>query len=236
MIASAEATVGNVASQFPQTIPVFQRLGIEFCCDGHRRLGDLCRERQLSFEDVAAALTAAVAAPPLRRHDWNARSLGDLTAHIVEAFHEPLRQELPRLREMAARVQRHSAPDRRRLALMLRAVEHFQAGLELHMATAERELFPLIGRLEAGLAHEGDRAQFGRLRAALESDHDEAGRVVRLLRTVTDRYEPPARACATLRSLYQGLKELEQVMQLHVHLENNVLFPRAAALTVPRTP
>ena len=71
------------------------------------------------------------------------------------------------------------------------------------MATAERELFPLIGRLEAGLAHEGDRAHFGRLRAALESDHDEAGRVVRLLRTVTDRYEPPARACATLRGLYR---------------------------------
>src|SRR5262245_14339235 len=107
MLVSPGSTAGDIAARFPQTIGVFQRLRIEFCCDGHRNLGDLCRERQLSFEDVAAALDAAIAAPPLPRHDWNARPLADLTAHIVEAFHQPLRQELPRLHGMAAKVQRH---------------------------------------------------------------------------------------------------------------------------------
>jgi regulator of cell morphogenesis and NO signaling len=234
MLASPDSTAGDIAARFPQTIRVFQRLRIDFCCDGDRALGDLCRERQLSFEHVAAALSAAIAAPPLRRHDWNARPLADLTAHIVEAFHEPLRQELPRLGGMAARVQRHSDPCSHVLAVVLCEVERFHAVIGPHMATAERELFPLIGRLEAGHGIEGDRAQFGRLRATLESDHDEAGNVLRILRAVTDRYEPPARACATLRGLYEGLKELEQLMQLHVHLENNVLFPRAAALADAR--
>ena len=230
MMASPDSTAGDIAARFPQTIRVFQRLGIEFCCDGHRSLGDLCRERQLSFEHVATALHAAVAAPPLRRHDWNARPLADLTAHIVEAFHEPLRQELPRLQGMAARVQRHNDSYGPVLAVVLWKVERFHAAFEPHMATTEREFFPIVDRLEAGRCIEGDRAQFRRLRAVLESDHDEAGHVLRSLRTVTDNYEPPAGACATLRGLYQGLEELEPLIQLHVHLENNVLFPRAAAL------
>ena len=234
MLASPDSTAGDIAARFPQTIRVFQRLRIDFCCDGDRTLGDLCRERQLSFEHVAAALSAASAAPPLRRHDWNDRPLADLTAHIVEAFHEPLRQELPRLHAMAARVQRHTDSYRPVLAVVLWKVERFHAAFEPHMAIAERELFPIVGRLEAGHGTEDDRSQFGRLRAVMESDHDEAGLVLRSLRNVTDGYEPPPGACATLGGLYQGLRELEPLIQLHIHLENNVLFPRAAALADAR--
>jgi regulator of cell morphogenesis and NO signaling len=230
MVASPDATAGDIAARFPQTIRVFQKLRIEFCCDGHRSLADLCRDRGLPFEHVAAALNAAIAATPLRRHDWNDRPLSQSTAHIVYAFHQPLRTALPRLHGMAGRLQRHSDSYRSVVAVVLPEVERFRAGIEPHMATAERELFPIVGRLEAGRGTEGDRAQFGRLRTVLESDHDEAGQILRRLRMTTDRYEPPAGACATLRGLYQGLRELEPLIQLHVHLENNVLFPRAAAL------
>jgi regulator of cell morphogenesis and NO signaling len=230
MVASPASTVGVLAAQFPQTIRVFQRLGIEFCCDGQRTLGDVCRERHLPFDEVAAALAAAAAAPPVRRRDWNTRPLSELTAHLVAAFHDPLRQELPRLRAMAATVQRHHGPYRHVLAVVLYEVERFTAELTPHMATAERELFPLIARLESGHERKGDGAHFHQLRTVLQADHLEAGRVLQILRKATDRYDPPPQACATLRRLYQGLKELEQLMQLHAHLENNVLFPRAAAL------
>jgi regulator of cell morphogenesis and NO signaling len=227
---SPRTTAGELAAQFPQTIRLFQRLRIEFCCDGHRPLGELCRERQLAFDDVATAVDAAVAAPQARRLDWNTRPLTELGAHIVDAFHEPLRQELPRLRAMAARVQRHTDPYRHVLAVVLYELERFTTDLEPHMATTETELLPLIERLAAGEGRDGDRARFQQLRHALEAEHAEAGCALRILRTATNRYEPPAQACATLRSLYRGLQELEQLMQLHVHLENNVLFPRAAAL------
>ena len=230
MIATPNTTVGDLAAQFPQTLRVFQRLRIELCCDGQRTLGDLCRERHLSFDDVATALAAVVAAPPRKRADWNTRPLSDLTAHIVEAFHEPLRQELPLLRAMAAKVQRHTDPDKHVLAVVLYELERFSADLELHLATTERKLFPLIGRLESGEGPGRDSVHFQHLRAALEAEHVEFRCALRILSNATHRFERPSHACATLHRLYRGLTELEQLMQLHVHLENNVLFPRAAAL------
>jgi regulator of cell morphogenesis and NO signaling len=230
MILLPHTTVGEAASQFPETIRVFHRLRVQFCCDGRRTLDDLCRERQLSFEDLAAALAAALAAPAPPRQNWSARPLSDLTAHIIEAFHEPLRQELPRLRRMAVKVQRHTDSYRHVLAVVLCELERFSAELVPHMASEERELFPLVGRMETGPPHHGDAARVRQLRTAFEADHAEAGQALQILRSVTGRYEAPPRACATLRDLYRGLTELEQLMQLHIHLENNVLFPRAAAL------
>ena len=231
MIVSRDTTVAEIASRCPETIPVFQRLRVEFCCDGGRRLDDLCRERQLPFEKLAAALAAARAAGPAPpRNDWSTHPLSNLTAHIVDAFHEPLRQELPRLHRLAVKVQRHTDPSKHVLAVVLYELERFHADVEPHMANEERELFPLICRAEAGRAHAGDGARFSQLRTALEADHVETGLALQILRSVTDRYHVPAHACATLQDLYAGLKELEQLMQLHIHLENNVLFPRAAAL------
>jgi len=230
MIPSPETTVGELASQFPQTIRVFQRLRIEFCCDGQRTLADLCRERRLPFDELADALARAVATPPPQRLDWNTRPLSDLTTHIAEAFHEPLRQELPRLRAMAVKVQRHTDPYKHVLAVVRYELERFSTDLEPHMSKTERELFPIISRGEAGRGCEADRGEFERLRAVLQAEHIEAGLALQILRRATHRYQPTDNACATLRGLYRGLKELEQLMRLHVHLENNVLFPRAAAL------
>ena len=229
MTVSPEHTVADLASRYPQTIRVFQQLRIEFCCEGSRRLGEICAERQLPFDDVSAALAAAVAAPAPRRADWSTRSLAELTAHIVEAFHEPLRAELPRLHRMAAKVQHH-ADGRHVLAVVLYELERFTTDVASRFGRAERELFPLICRSESGHPRDEDRVRFRQLRAALEAEHAEAGHALRILRHVTHHFAAPASACATQRDLYRGLRELEQLMQLHVHLENNILLPRAAAL------
>ena len=230
MTASPTTTVGEITSQYPQTIRVFQRLRVEFCCDGRLTLAELCRERNLAFGDLAIALAKAIAAPAPPRQDWNTRPLGELVDHICEAFHEPLRSELPELRRMAARVERHRDSSPHGHIRVQSELERFNADFVRHVATTERELFPLVRRIEAGTDHERDRQPFDRLRSTLEADHVEARHTLQVLRAATDRYEPPVHACATVRGLYRGLKELEQLMQLHVHLENNVLFPRAAAL------
>ena len=131
---------------------------------------------------------------------------------------------------MAARVERHRDSSPHGHIRVQSELERFNADFVRHVATTERELFPLVRRIEAGTAHERDRQPFDRLRSTLEADHVEARHTLQVLRAATDRFEPPVHACATVRGLYRGLKELEQLMQLHVHLENNVLFPRAAAL------
>jgi regulator of cell morphogenesis and NO signaling len=230
MTISPETTVGALASQFPRAIPVFHRFRIEVCCDGARPLGDVCRERRVGFDDLAAALTGAIGAPSPRPYDWSTRPLSELTTHLIEGFHEPLRQDVPRLRQMAVRLQAHRDSSRHALSVVLYELEKFQADLEPHMSCEEEQLFPLINRIEAGRARLEDPARFLQLRAALEADHTAAAHALLVLRRVTDRYDVPPRACATQRDLYHLLNELEQLTQLHIHLENNILFPRAAAL------
>ena len=230
MTPTPATTIGDLAAQCPQTIQVFRRLRVEFCCDGRRTLGDLCGDRQLSFGDLVSALNGAMIAPASQRQDWSTRPLSELAAHMIAGFHEPIRQELPRLHGMAVKVQRHSDSNQHVLAVVLYELERFNARFEPHMAVAENELFPLIDRLEAEQDREGDRARFDQLRATMTAEHAEAGHTLRILRNIMHRYEAVPPACTTLRSLYQGLKELDRLMQLHVHLENNLLFPRAAKL------
>jgi regulator of cell morphogenesis and NO signaling len=230
MIITPDTTVGALATAFPETIRVFQRLRIEFCCDGTGRLGDLCRERGLAFETVAAALEAARSVPSPVDRTWRTRPLVELTSHITEAFHEPLKEELPRLHTLAVRAQNHRHNSHAALSFLLHGIARLEAELEPHMAIEEIELFPLIERLETASPGDGDRQRFERLRTVVERGHTEIGQILPTLARVTDRYATPADACATVSSLYRGMAELDKLLQLHVHLENNLLFPRASAL------
>ena len=115
--------------------------------------------------------------------------------------------------------------------MILSELTRFSEELDAHMKVEERELFPLIDALERGEVSDGDAASLEHLSLTLEADHVDAGQTLRLLGQITDDYEAPDGACSTMRALYQGLQELERLMHLNIHLENNVLFMRADALT-----
>ena len=224
-------TVAELAAAAPATIAVFQKHGIDFCCGGKRPLETVCAERALSYDALAAELTSARAsAPP--RVTWEARPLSELTAHIVESFHDPLSVEMPRLLAMARRVEeRHGAGAQRNAPAIVAALEKFIAAMTPHTRQEETEVFPLIERLDDGVSRPGDAERFIAAQAGLEAEHQEAGRLLAALRDATGgEYTAPAGSCPTTIGLYYGLGELEALMTLHVHLENNVLFPRAHAL------
>jgi regulator of cell morphogenesis and NO signaling len=228
MAFSPDTTVGEIAGRFPGTIRVFQRFGIEFCCGGRRTLAGACRDAGISYGEFAAELASALTTS--HRHNWSDRPIGELTTHIVESFHEPLRQELPRLHEMALRLEGHASWPGHAVSAVRHELARFRSELEAHITEEEEMLFPLIERLEVGAAHAGDEALLLELRTAFEVDHVVAGRSLRALRELTENYQAPTNACPTMRGLYHGLEELEALMHLHVHMENNVLFPRAATL------
>jgi regulator of cell morphogenesis and NO signaling len=221
-------TVGEVAARFPQTVRVFQRRRVEFCCGGHQTLEQVCRDAGTAYETLTAELEHAIHDAPARV-TWADRPLSELTAHIAEGFHEPLLQELPRLRALITRLQGHGDAHRRLLTVVGQELHRFEAGLLARVTAEEAELFPLIERLEADGPSDGESLRLAALRGDADLFHPDAARTIRLLREITDGYEPPSNACATLRSLFRGLEELEQLMQLYVHLETNVLFARAAA-------
>ena len=153
----------------------------------------------------------------------------------MDRYHADLRAELPRLSQMAAKVLDAHGPRHAEMADLAMTFRGLREELESHMVKEERVLFPYVERLETLSAH-GQRlssSPFGSIQAPIgmmEHEHDIAARALARLREITNAYTPPADACNTFRGLYHGLAELEKALHEHIHLENNVLFPRATKL------
>jgi len=228
-----ETQVADVATRHPATIRVFQRYGVDFCCGGKRSLADVCAERNLSFAELRSDLEAAVAAPSREDRDWGEASLDELISHILTRYHRPLDEELPRLGHMmdkvlAVHVERHSE-----LRGVARTFGALVDDLQPHMMKEEQVLFPYVLRMEALRRSGGILAgsPFGSVESpirVMELEHEAVGELLALLREMTAGYTAPDDACNTFRGLYHGLVELERDLHEHIHLENNVLFPRAA--------
>jgi regulator of cell morphogenesis and NO signaling len=201
--------------------------GIDFCCGGKTPLGMVCREHGIPFADLVSAIEASALAAPDER-DWNTEPLHLLIDHIIATYHDALRKELPSLESMASKVARTHGLSTEHLARLEAIVSELSAELRSHMFKEERVLFPAIRTIEDGLPHGGVRIDAPI--AVMEHEHDHAAALLSEIHAITNGYVPPPWACETFRALYNGLSELEAAMHMHVHLENNVLFPRALVL------
>jgi len=229
MLFSPDTTIGELAATFPAAIGVFQRRKVEFCCGGTRTLWQLCQDTDTSFATLRAELERAInEAPP--RLTWADRPLSELTAHIVFAFHDPLRQELPRLSQLLVKLQTHGESHGQLLTALYRMISRFESRLLERMATEEGSVFPLISALESRGCGPEQRSSLAGYQQDADRFRRDARWTMRTLRAMTGDYRPPPNACPTWRALYQALEEFEQLMQLHVHLETNVLFERAASV------
>lgn len=226
MTITETTTVAEIASAIPSSVRVFQRHGIDFCCGGKIPLAVVCEQQGLSFADVIAAIEASAARPPVDDRDWTHESLDRLIAHIVDAYHNPLRTELPRLETMATRVLHVHGATASHLARLDAIVAELAEDLQTHMRKEEMVLFPAIRATELG--RQGAMPIATPI-GVMEHEHDRAGALLAELRTITGGYRAPDWACETYRALYHGLSEMEAQMHVHVHLENNILFPRALA-------
>lgn len=231
-----QSTVGEWVADKPRRAMALEKLGLDFCCGGRRSLEDACLALQLDPAEVVAILARTGGETPSTETDWRQRSLTALCDHIEQTHHTLLREQLPRLDALAQKVA--AAHGERRPAYVTLAQEYptFRAELEAHMMKEERLLFPAIRALEAGsspqLCHRGDITAPLR---AMEAEHDAAGEALRHFNTLTDGYQPPADACGSLLALLDGLAALETDLHLHIHKENNLLFPRTRARFNPES-
>lgn len=230
-----DTRIADIATKNPATIRIFQRFGIDFCCGGKRPLSEVCTEKQMTFDELRSALESA-GAPDRSAAPAADASLTELIRFIVDKYHADLREELPRLGQMAAKVlDAHGSKHPDILPALAATFRGLREELEMHMTKEERVLFPYVEKLEA-LAADGETlaaSPFGSIQAPIgmmEHEHEDAAQALARLRRLTGGYTPPADACNTFRGLYHGLAELEKALHEHIHLENNVLFPRAARL------
>lgn len=214
-----EPTLAALATRFPSATTVFHRHQLDFCCKGRRPLREACAEKGLDAGAVLAEIDAAEASRHQPVERWDERPLDELILHLVGHYHERLRVELPQLIEMAAKVEAvHADKEHCPRGLAAHLQDIHVAVLE-HLAKEEEILFPMV------LAGHGARAH-GPVHC-LESEHDDHGENLQRTRELTGDLTPPPNACTTWRSLYLRLEALEAELHEHIHLENNVLFPRA---------
>jgi regulator of cell morphogenesis and NO signaling len=227
MTITAATPVADIATTIPSSVRVLQRHGIDFCCGGRRPIGAVCTDQGLALADVVRDIEAAAAQPGPDVRDWTRETLQALTDHIVATYHDALRDELPRLELMASKVAKVHGAKAPHLSQLAYIVGELAADLSLHMQKEEQVLFPAIRAIEIGDGHRSQPDWIALPITVLQEDHDRAGELLAQLRSITSGYQPPEWACGTMRALYGGLDEFEQTMHVHVHLENNVLFPRA---------
>jgi regulator of cell morphogenesis and NO signaling len=242
MPAANEKTVREIAVENPASVKVFESIGIDYCCGGKRTLSDACARAGIPVDRVLAMIAEAESgAQPGAGVNWAEAPLRALAAHIVETHHGFVRREIPRIQSLMMKVVgRHGGahPELREIESIFDALAQ---ELSPHMMKEERVLFPYIGEMEAAIER-GDPAPpafFGSVArpiAAMMAEHDDAGALLERLRELSGEYEAPDDACPTYRALYHGLEAFEQDLHQHVHLENNILFPRAAAMEAASLP
>jgi regulator of cell morphogenesis and NO signaling len=222
--------VGAIIARNPGLSHVLDAAGIDYCCGGKKTLAEACNEKGLDLRVVLHRLQDQSAAEIDRDSaaDVTSMSLTELVDHIVQTHHAYLHAELPRLAGMTQTV---AATHGKRDPRLFQVQETFRAmALELwqHMFKEEECLFPMIRQLETGNRPTAVRcgAVANPIRQ-MEIEHDDAGSALERLRELTDGFAPPEWACETYRTLLAGLAFLERDMHLHIHKENNVLFPSA---------
>lgn len=218
-----------------RTAPVFKKLGIDFCCNGKATIGEACEAKGISIDDVAAALAEAKLLVERPSDDYATWQLDKLSKHIVETHHKFVRTRLPEIQMFMDKVcQKHGDKHPE----VFEIAKHFAAvreELTSHMMKEERILFPVIEQLAAAQCSDikAERAPFGSIRnpiMVMESEHENAGNGLAMIAKLSNGYTPPDDACNGFRVLYQLLEEFENDLHLHVHLENNILFPKAIEL------
>jgi regulator of cell morphogenesis and NO signaling len=222
------ASLADIIRAAPGSERTLEAFGLDYCCGGSRSLVDACHGLDLDPSTVLDAIASLDAQPA---PDWASMTPGPLVDHLEASHHAYLHAEMPRLSALAEKVAAVHGARHPELIEIQQAYETIRADLEPHLAREERMLFPMIRELAS--ATSPPQFHCGSLQnpiSVMLRDHNVVGDLLETLRRLTHGYETPADGCTSYQALFEGLAELETDTHLHVHKENNVLFPAVVAL------
>lgn len=228
-------TLGQIAAKDLRKAQVFKKYGLDFCCGGKKTVAQACAEKGLDATVVAEELRQADKQPatrPLPYNDWGLDFLAD---YIVNTHHSYIKGVLPDITAYAGKVARVHGDRHPELLTINQLVTEMGHELSSHLLKEEQVLFPHIREM-VKLKHTGQASPvqyFATVRQpidVMETEHESVGRSLDIIRRVSDNYTLPEDACASYSLLYRMLDEFEDDLHIHVHLENNILFPKALLL------
>jgi regulator of cell morphogenesis and NO signaling len=239
MTITKSTSISEIATTLPQATRVFENLRIDYCCGGSKPLEEACATAGVSFERVVEMLESA--RPEVSAAmDPQSISLIRLIMHILDKHHVYTKQEMGRLEALLPKVIAAHGRNHKELLQVAKLFRQLCDELKPHMFKEEQILFPYIVQLERAIREKTRRpiAPFGSAANPIQQmagEHEEAGGILLELRKATNDYSLPTDACSSFQMLYEGLEAFEEDLHQHIHLENNVLFPRSIQMEDHRT-
>lgn len=217
-------TLGELVNIHPELARVLERRGLDYCCGGRQTLVDACVDKGLDLSSTTAELAVAVTGEVIAA--WSTMEAVELVDHLESTHHRYLWEELRRLSTLVAKIVSVHAERHPELSAVAECYEKVRADLEPHLVKEERVLFPMIREL--AVAKSAPSFHCGTLRNPISMmlrEHDAVGELLAQLRQLTSGYQVPADGCPSYKACFAGLAELEADTHLHIHKENNLLFP-----------
>lgn len=230
-----QRTVAEIAATVPHASKVFERLGIDYCCNGSRRLSDACVEAGLAVEAVRGELAAEQAETAESFVDWTQQGAPELIEHLLTTHHPYTRDSLARLGGLMRKVLAAHGDAHPELEAIGSALQALHDDLMPHLMKEEHILFPYILTMarQRSMGAPIGAAPFGTVRNPIQMmnrEHEGAGDILAELAARTHNYTPPPDACGSWSALYEGMRDLQADLHRHIHLETHVLFPLAVKL------
>ena len=223
--------LGVLVNSRPELARELERRGLDYCCGGNQTLTEACASKgldlTLTVAELAAALTEEV------NTEWSTMEAAELVDHLESTHHRYLWEELPRLSALVTKIVSAHGERHPELSAIAACYEKVRADLEPHLIREERVLFPMIRELV--VAQSAPSFHCGTLQNPISMmlrEHDAVGKLLAQLRQLTDGYQVPADGCPSYKACFAGLAELEEDTHLHIHKENNLLFPMVVRMEV----
>lgn len=229
-----DKTIASLVTENIKTAHIFKKYGIDFCCGGGITIEKACLKNGVNYNDLQIDLQNVIASPN-NSYNYDSWDLSFLVKHIENIHHTYVEQSIPLIIQYAEKVAKVHGHHYTEVVEVLQLFYEVANELMEHMKKEEVILFPYIHQLlsikngneEMGIPH------FKTVNNPIEvmqNEHENAGEIFKIIANLTNNYNPPKEACNTFRALYAKLEEFEQDLHLHIHLENNILFPKAIEL------
>lgn len=234
MLVQKENKIGEIVAENFHAARIFENFGIDFCCGGKKTIKEACSEKGISPDFVIKELTKIENEKLQEVHynNWNVDFLAD---YIINNHHSYVLNSIPTIEHHLQKVALKHGEKHPELPKLMEAFTILKDDLLTHMAKEEKMLFPYIKKMRIAELNtfELPVPPFGAVDnpiRVMEAEHEDAGRMIKEINNITNNYTAPADACQTFKILYKELQEFEKDLHTHVHLENNILFPKAKKL------
>jgi regulator of cell morphogenesis and NO signaling len=234
-VTTAEKTIAEMVTEDYRTADVFKKFGIDFCCGGKVTVEEICKKKNINYTSLSDQLNQVGQLKENTDSNYNDWQLDKLANYILEKHHGYVSENLELIRQYADKVALVHGQHRPEVKKISELYNEAAEELAMHMQKEEMVLFPYVNLLAAAKRSKVaiKTPHFGTVEnpiTMMESEHEAVGNLFHEIARLSDNYSAPPEACNTYRVLYAKLKEFEDDLHTHIHLENNILFPKATLL------